>query len=205
MDEVVQARPLSTPLTQGMVCAVSTAVVAMIVAREDDRDDVATRPALVRAIGMSSDPYLGGGKGDFSELQNLAVLAERVYAAADIRNPIVDFDVAEVFAPYVHMQLMQLEALGFAAPGRAAELIRSGGTDLGGVIPVNLSGGPKCTNGGVSGELAPFAYAALQVMGDAPEALQVAGARRALAQGTGGTFFQFENMAIFEATDQKRV
>ncbi|WP_026919034.1 thiolase family protein [Gordonia shandongensis] len=203
-DEVLADRPLSTPLTQSMVCPVSTAAVALIVGRDDELDDVTTRPARVRGVGMSSDPYLGGGKGDFSELQNLATLAERVYAACDIRNPADDIDVVEVFAPYVHMQLMQLEALGFAAPGRAIDLIRSGATERGGRLPVNLSGGPKCTNAGISGELAPFAYAALQVMGDAPESMQVSGARRSLAQGTGGTFFQFENLAIFEAIDERR-
>jgi acetyl-CoA C-acetyltransferase len=149
-------------------------------------------------MGISSDPYLGGGKGDFSQMQNLAILARKVYALADIRNPRSDFDVVEIFAPYAHMQPLALEALGFADPGDAIELIRSGATDLGGDLPVNMSGGPKCTNAGVAGELAPYAYAALQVMGDAPEPIQVHGARRSLAHGTGGTFFQFENLAVFE-------
>ena len=35
-------------------------------------------------------------------------------------------------------------------------------------------------------------------MGDAPGPIQVRGARRSLAHGTGGTFFQFENLAVFE-------
>ncbi|WP_018178692.1 thiolase family protein [Jongsikchunia kroppenstedtii] len=198
-DQVLAGRELSSPLTQPMVCPVSTSAAAMIVGRADDDADTRVRPALIKAIGMSSDPYLGGGKGDFAELQNLATLARRVYALADIRNPIEEFDVAEVFAPYVHMQPMQLEALGLAPPGGGIDLIRSGATDRDGRMPVNPSGGPKCTNGGIAGELAPFAYAALQVMGDAPTEIQVPHVRRALAQGTGGTFFQFENLAIFEA------
>ncbi len=197
-DDVLQGRPLSSPLTQPMVCPVSTSAVAMVVADPDEDTDLSATPALIKAMGMSSDPYLGGGKGDFSEMQNLAILARKVYALADIRNPLQDFDVVEIFAPYAHMQPLALEALGFAAPGAGIELIRSGGTDLGGRLPVNLSGGPKCTNAGVAGELAPYAYAALQVMGDAPEPIQVGGARRALAHGTGGSFFQFENLAVFE-------
>lgn len=112
---------------------------------------------------------LGGGKGDFSELQNLANLGRRVYALADIRDPLQDFDVVELFAPYAHMQPVQLEALGFADPGGGIDLIRSGATDAGRILPTNMSGGPKCTNAGVAGELSPYAYAALQVMGDAPE------------------------------------
>lgn len=198
VEEVLATRPLSSPLTQGMVCPVSTSAVAMVVAAADDVANLKTTPALIRSIGMSSDPYLGGGKGDFARLQNLENLARKVYASANVRDPFNDFDVVEVFAPYVHMQIMQYEALGLAEPGHGMDLIRSGATEHGGALPTNLSGGPKCTNAGVAGELSPFAYAALQVMGDAPDGMQVAGARRALAHGTGGTFFQFENLAVFE-------
>lgn len=202
-QDVIEGRPLSSPLTQPMVCPVSVSAAAMVVADADDVADLSTTPALIRAIGTSSDPYLGGGKGDFSEMQNLACLARRVYALAGVRNPLRDFDLVELFAPYAHMQPMQLEALGFAAPGQGIELIRSGATDADGILPTNLSGGPKCTNAGVAGELAPYAYAALQVMGDAPEPIQIHGVRRALAHGTGGTFFQFENLAVFETLDQE--
>lgn len=203
LEEVLATRPLSSPLTQGMVCPVSTSAVAMIVADADDIDDITTTPALIRALGTSSDPYLGGGKGDFAEMQNLAILARRVYALADVREPADEFDAVEVFAPYVHMQPMQLEALQLAEPGTAIDLIRSPDSQRGGRLPVNLSGGPKCTNAGVAGELSPFAYAALQVMGDAPAELQVHGARKSLAHGTGGSFFQFENLAIFETLTQE--
>ncbi|RHW28340.1 thiolase family protein [Nocardioides immobilis] len=198
-EEVLAGRPLSSPLTQPMVCPISTSAVAMLVADPEDVADLATTPALIKAMGMSADPYLGGGKGDFSRMQNLANLARRVYALADIRDPLGEFDAVEIFAPYAHMQPMQLEALGFAPPGGGIDLIRSGATDAGGTLPTNMSGGPKCTNAGVAGELAPYAYAALQVMGDAPASIQIPGARRSLGHGTGGSFFQFENLAIFES------
>ncbi|GGN80630.1 3-ketoacyl-CoA thiolase [Nocardia rhizosphaerihabitans] len=201
-EDVINGRRLSSPLTMPMVCPVSVSAVAMLVSTPDD-DDVTTTPALIRAMGMSADPYLGGGKGDFSQITNLANLARRVYAQADIREPLDDFDAVEIFAPYAHMQPMQLEALGFAPFGGGVDLIRSGATDAGGVLPTNMSGGPKCTNAGVAGELAPYAYAALQVMGDAPEEVQVPGARRSLGHGTGGTFFQFDNLAIFETYGSK--
>lgn len=198
-DEVLAGRPLASPLTQPMVCPVSTSAVAMLIADPDDSGSLSATPALIKAMGMSADPYLGGGKGDFSMMENLANLARRVFAQADVRDPLAEIDVAELFAPYAHMQPMQLEALGFAPPGGGVDLIRSGATDRSGKLPVNMSGGPKCSNAGVAGELAPYAYAALQVMGDAPDAIQVEGARRSLGHGTGGSFFQFENLAVFES------
>jgi acetyl-CoA C-acetyltransferase len=182
---------------------VSTSACALLVAAHDD-EDLRTTPALIRAMGTTSDPYLGGGKGDFAVMENLATLARRVYTLADIRDPRADIDVLELFAPYAHMQPMQLEALGFCAPGTGIDLIRSGATDRDGDLPTNLSGGPKCTNAGVAGELSPYAYVALQVMGDAPEELQVERADTGLAHGTGGSFFQFENLAVFQTTRQER-
>jgi acetyl-CoA C-acetyltransferase len=204
IEDVVNGNPLSSPLTQPMVCPVSTSACAMIVTSKSSAEELKTSPALIKAMGTSGDPYLGGGKGDFAVMQNLALLARRVYALADIRSARDDFDVVEVFAPYAHMQPMQLEALGLCEAGTGIDLIRSKDSRLGGSIPINLSGGPKCTNAGVAGELAPYVYIAWQMIGDAPEEIQVPGARRGLAHGTGGTFFQFENLAVFESTKESR-
>ena len=197
LEDVVGSRELSSPLTLGMVCPVSSGACAVVVAAEDQTRATDRPAARIRAVGSSSDPYLGGGRGDFATFENLAILARRVYRLAGIADPRAEIDVAEVFSPYAPMQPMQLEALGFCAFGEGPELIRSGAADQDGDIPTNLSGGPKCTNPGVSGELAPYAHVALQLMGAAP-ARQVPGARVGLAHGTGGTFFQFNTMAILE-------
>lgn len=203
VDEVVGGTPLSSPLTQPMVCPVSTSACAMLVTSEESARSLKTTPAVIRAIGTSGDPYLGGGKGDFGAMENLAMLARRVYAKAGIRDPYREFDVVEVFAPYAHMQPMQLEALQLCPAGRGIDLIKSPDSRQGGSLPINLSGGPKCTNAGVAGELAPYVYVAWQVMGDAPEEIRVDGARTGLAHGTGGTFFQFENLAVFERSTEE--
>jgi acetyl-CoA C-acetyltransferase len=202
IDDVVTAKPLSSPMTMAMVCPVSTSANALLVTSEQAAVGLRPTPVLIRAMATSSDPYLGGGKNDFAAMENLAILAHRVYQLADVRNPREEIDLVEVFCPYAPMQPMQLEALGFAPPGGGIDLIRSGATRIDGDLPVNLSGGPLCTNAGVAGELAPYVYVALQLMGDAPEAMQVPGARRGLAHGTGGTFFQFENLAILERQER---
>jgi acetyl-CoA C-acetyltransferase len=202
VDDVATAKPLSSPMTMAMVCPVSTSANALIVTSEQAAVGLRPTPVLIRAMATSSDPYLGGGKNDFAAMENLAILAHKVYQLADVRNPRQEIDVVEVFCPYAPMQPMQLEALGFAPPGGGIDLIRSGATRIDGDLPVNLSGGPLCTNAGVAGELAPYVYVALQLMGDAPEAMQVPGARRGLAHGTGGTFFQFENLAILERQER---
>ncbi|MFE3188468.1 thiolase family protein [Nocardia sp. NPDC059240] len=202
VEDVMAAKPLSYPMTMAMVCPVSTSANALLVTSEDSAISLRPTPVLIRAMATSSDPYLGGGKNDFAAMENLAILAHKVYQIADIRDPRAEIDVVELFAPYAPMQPMQLEALGFAPPGGGIDLIRSGATEISGDLPTNLSGGPLCTNAGVAGELAPYVYTALQLMGDAPEEMQVRGARRGLAHGTGGTFFQFENLAILERMER---
>ncbi|SDU79246.1 thiolase family protein [Gordonia westfalica] len=198
VEDVVNSRPLSSPMTMAMVCPVSTSANALLICSEAAAAEVRPTPVLIGAMATSSDPYLGGGKSDFAAMENLSILARKVYRLADVYDPVSEFDVVEVFSPYAPMQPMQLEALGFAPPGGGIDLIRSGATRIDGKIPVNLSGGPLCTNAGVAGELAPYVYVALQLMGDAPSDIQVPGARRGLAHGTGGTFFQFENLAVLE-------
>ncbi|WP_063064577.1 thiolase family protein [Nocardia violaceofusca] len=202
VEDVVAAKPLSYPMTMAMVCPVSTSANALLVTSERNAAELRPTPIVIRAMATSSDPYLGGGKNDFAAMENLSILARKVYRIADIRNPREEIDVVELFSPYAPMQPMQLEALGFAPPGGGIDLIRSGATGCDGDLPTNLSGGPLCTNAGVAGELAPYVYVALQLMGDAPGEMQVAGARRGLAHGTGGTFFQFENLAILERQER---
>ncbi|HEY9264921.1 MAG TPA: thiolase family protein, partial [Mycobacterium sp.] len=86
VDDVVNGLPLSSPLTQPMVCPVSTSAGAMLVTSAHSARALKTTSAVIRAFGTSSDPYLGGGKGDFGAMENLAMLARRVYAKAGIHD-----------------------------------------------------------------------------------------------------------------------
>jgi len=52
-----------------------------------------------------------------------------------------DIEVAEVHDCFTMTELMLYEAIGWAEPGKGAELIKSGATSLKGKIPVNTGGG----------------------------------------------------------------
>lgn len=52
-----------------------------------------------------------------------------------------DVDVLELYDAFSATPLMTLEEVGFAAPGRAADLYREGRTAPGGDLPVNTNGG----------------------------------------------------------------
>jgi acetyl-CoA C-acetyltransferase len=54
-----------------------------------------------------------------------------------------EVDVAELHDMFTILELLQMEGLGFADPGRAWEQVEEGRTTRGGDLPINTSGGLK--------------------------------------------------------------
>lgn len=198
MDSSIAGGPVSTPLRFGMVCPVSSGATAVLVGAEED---IASGRPVVRVVayGAVSDGYLGGSKGRYDSFEPISILAERLYRDAGIMSPRDELDVIELFSPYAPMELMLLEDLGICGRGEAPALLASGATRFGGSIPVNLSGGVHSTNPGVAAQIAPVAYIALQLMGEAAGGRQVPNAKRGLAHSSGGAYFQFHTLTILEA------
>jgi acetyl-CoA C-acetyltransferase len=95
-----------------------------------------------------------------------------------------EIQVAEPYVAFTVQELMEYEALGFAEPGRGAELIRKGVTAMGGKVPFCPSGGTLCTNPIGATGLIRVAEAALQVM-DKADKRQVPNVKTALAHSWG--------------------
>lgn len=198
VQEVVESRDVTTPLRFRTSCPVSSGASALIVASAEVAGRLPNPPVWIRAAGSGADTYLGGGRQDFARFENLALLAERIFRHAGVKNPRTEIDVAELFAPFAPFEYMELEALGIVGEGEALDYVRGGAIEFGGELPVNLSGGPLCSNPGVAAQLAPYGYAAWQLMGQAAGGLQVPDARRAVAHSAGGSFFQFHTLAVLE-------
>lgn len=77
--------------------------------------------------------------GDPLVLETTRAAAEQAYAAAGLGPS--EVQVAEVHDCFTVTELLMYEALGFAAPGQGAALVREGRTDLTGDLPVNTGGG----------------------------------------------------------------
>ena len=107
------------------------------------------------------------------------------FQKAGITNPRRQFDVAELQEPYTCFELSYYEGLGLCPPGRAAELIGSGATEMDGDIPCNPSGGCMGANPIGATALIRLAEAAMQVTDKAGEH-QIPDARMALVQAGGG-------------------
>jgi acetyl-CoA acyltransferase len=119
---------------------VSDGGAAIILASEEGLKKLGVSPSdcvEVLSYGHTTSPL--GRVDDYTVLNNTEKAVKQVYEEAGLRPS--DIDVAEVHDCFAVTELLMYEALGFAEPGKGAELARSGATGIEGDIPVNTGGG----------------------------------------------------------------
>jgi acetyl-CoA C-acetyltransferase len=198
--ESVQASPmLWDPVRYDETCPSSDGACAIVIGDQAAAESVARPVAWIRATSMRTEPTMFSGKDNVNPRAG-ADAAAALWAAAGISRPIDEIDVAEIYVPFSWFEPMWLENLGFAGPGEGWKLTEAGETEIGGIIPINPSGGVLCSNPiGASG-LLRFAESAMQVMGKAGEH-QVAGARTALGHAYGGGSQYFSMWVVADTPD----
>ena len=186
VDDVLSSQIVEWPLRLLECCPRSDGACAIVMASEDVADDICERPAWIMGVTSISDSYFWGDRPDLGYWDSLAIAGRELYRQSGITEPLSEIDVVELYAPFTSQILLELEALGFCAPGEAGDMVQSGATSMGGALPINPSGGVLCSNPiGITG-LVRLGEASLQVMGTAG-ARQVEGAEVALAHAWGGT------------------
>jgi acetyl-CoA acetyltransferase len=178
-EEILASRPIAHPLTLLMCSSICDGAAAAIVARADGLENGRPRVA-VRASAATS----GFTSDGTPEPSVSAVAVAKAYEEAGIGPD--DVDVAEVHDAMAPGELLYYEHLGFCEHGAAAELLRSGETQIGGRIAVNPSGGLSSRGHPVGATgLAQIAELTWQLRGEAGER-QAGTPRIALAQNSGG-------------------
>lgn len=179
-EEVLASRRIADPLTLLMCSSIGDGAAAVVVARSgalpvDGRPRVAVRASALRSGETRNDP----------EMPTVAtVTAREAYEQSGVGPD--DLDVLEVHDAMAPGELLYYEQLGLCAEGEAGRLLQSGVTSMGGSHVVNPSGGLSSRGHPVGATgLAQVAELAWQLRGEADER-QVAGARLALAQNSGG-------------------
>ena len=188
-EDSVRASPmLWDPIRHLETCPSSDGACAVIIGDESMAKRT-KNPAWIRGTAVRTEPTIFAARDQVSPRAG-EECAKEVYAQAGITNPRKEVDCAELYVPFSWYEPMWLENLGFADKGEGWKLTREGVTELGGDLPINMSGGVLSSNPiGASG-LLRFAEAALQVRGMAG-AHQVDGAKTAVghAYGGGSQFF----------------
>jgi acetyl-CoA C-acetyltransferase len=166
VQEVLDARMISTPLTLPMVCVMSDGAACLILCTEEWAKKL--RPdgkyAVITGLGCGTDtmrlgdrprgdviPLPGEEAAKYAHLKGrwpgthsfrgAREAARQAYEMAGIADPLNQIDFAEVHDAYASSELQTYEDLGFCMYGDGGKWVEEGGPYIGGQVPVNPSGG----------------------------------------------------------------
>ncbi|HVO54957.1 MAG TPA: thiolase family protein [Solirubrobacterales bacterium] len=186
-EEILASELLVWPLRRLMVAEPSMGAAAVVLGSHDAGRSRGPKAPRVRASVLLDEDSTGGAA--------TARAARLGYFSAGVEPE--EIDLAEIEDPTPVDELEAYEALEFAPPGSGPELVDSGFTALGGVVPVNPSGGALC-QGQVTGAgaILPLVELSLQLR-DRAGHRQVPGARVGLAlSGSASTPGAVKSMTI---------
>ncbi|GAB2781420.1 lipid-transfer protein [Streptomyces daliensis] len=194
--DVAASPVVADPLRLLDICATSDGGAALVLSSLGfARRHGAARPVRVRAVSTVTPrypntlldlPYLATDSAAAvpePERGFRASIADAAYEEAGLGPG--DMSLAEVYDLSTALELQWYEDLGFAAEGEGAALLRSGGTKLGGRLPVNTSGGLASFGEAVPAQaIAQVCELTWQLRGVAGER-QVPGARAGISANQG--------------------
>ncbi len=145
LEQCMQSRYIAWPLKLFDCSPITDGSAAVVLASEEIAEKLTDSPVWIRAIGSSIGTSNLSKRPDFTTLNAATLAARMAYkkAGIDPENPVKYVDVAEVHDCFTIAEILAYEDLGFAKRGEGYKLVREDQTYIGGVIPVNLSGGLK--------------------------------------------------------------
>ena len=140
LDEVMNAEMISYPNTK-LMCSVNVdgAAAAVLVSEKKAKELGMQRAVRIKASVMTSDPYQERDlvMPDVNSCTRKA--AAEAYEMAGLDSN--DIDLVELHDCFATAEMLHYENLGLCGDGEAGRLIDEGEVELGGRIPVNVSGG----------------------------------------------------------------
>lgn len=137
VDEVLNSRMISSPLTLYNCCPISDGCAAVILTTEKMAEKYDAEPITVAASAQTSGTYRHDL--DITEFEPTIRASRLAYEQAGIGPEDVSF--AEVHDCFSIAEIMHYEDLGFCKKGEGGLLVENGDTNINGKIPVNPSGG----------------------------------------------------------------
>ena len=140
LDEVMNAEMISYPNTK-LMCSVNVdgSAAAVLVSEKKAKELGMSRAVKVLASAMASDPYTDRDlvMPDVNACTRLA--AKDAYEQAGIGPE--DVNLVELHDCFATAEMLHYENLGLCKDGEAGRMIDEGHVELGGKVPVNVSGG----------------------------------------------------------------
>lgn len=181
VEQILAARPIADPLTLPMCSPIGDGAAAAVIVSERMLQRLgARRPIRVAASMLVSGYDYGEEAGP--EVTRWA--ADLIYQAAGVGAQ--DLSLVELHDATSASELMYYESLGLCGRGEGVALLESGATELGGRIPVSVSGGLNRKGHPIGATGLGQIFELVEQLRGACGARQVEGARVALAENGGG-------------------
>ena len=180
--DVLESRMISRPLHLLDCCIISDGGGALVITSAERARDLRKPPVLLLGCGEAVCHQEVGAP-------DLLSIAAKQSGAQAFRMAGVshdDVDLCTIYDSFTITVLVTLENLGFCKPGEGGSFVSGGRIGLGGALPLNPDGGGLSSNHPGMRGIFLVIEAVKQLRGECGER-QVAGARIALAHGTGGT------------------
>lgn len=182
--DVLASPMVADPLHRLDCCVVTDGGGALIIAR----------PEIARSLNRPLVKICGAGEtvkhqnGGYFDLTTSGARQAGAQAFAEANVTPADIQYASIYDSFTITVLIQLEDLGFCAPGQGGAFVSDGNLISGvGKLAFNTDGGGLCNNHPANrGGMTKVIEAVRQLRGEAHPAVQVPDCRLALAQGTGG-------------------
>lgn len=190
LQEVMNSPLVADPLTVMDSCPTTDGAACVIMVRAEDINKSKHNPIFIKGIGLSIStgwdlPFFDPNH-DFLSFEATRTAAKNAYKQASITNPIEELDLIELHDCFSIVELITYEDLGLCKQGEAKEMIRENATQLGGKIPVNVSGGLLSCGHPVGATGIRMVTEVVNHLRDNAGQRQVKGAKRGLTHNIGG-------------------
>lgn len=186
VEDVLKSTVVSTPLKMFDACPFSDGASAAIVTTKEIAERLGGPMVRITGVGRAGSLAALPDRADLTSLTGAKVAAKQALTQAKTTIEKVDF--FEVHDCFTIAELVAMEDLGLAAPGKAAAMVRDGSTTIGGERPVNASGGLKAKGHPVGATgLGQVHELYSQITGKVGGARQLRGVKRGLAHNVGAT------------------
>ena len=141
METVLESPMVADPLRLYDFCPITDGSAAMLFCSEDLAREYTDEYATVAGVAGATDTHVVHERADPTHLGAVADSGREAFRMADADPE--DVDVAELHDMFTILELLQMEALGFADQGEAWKRVEAGETARDGELPINTSGGLK--------------------------------------------------------------